>query len=349
MMRYIIKGVVTCGLLLASLVRAEVREVPAQYPTVQAAVDAASSGDEIRVAAGTYEGTVKIVNKSLLLTGTDYATLQAPVGLQGALVEISGTGSVELNGFRLFGGHHGATQQFMGLLLTGGNLVASYLVIEQFKPTDCPACQTGHGIVVDTRASGVNATLDIRGSVITDYQKTGILALGTRSRVFVDNVLIDGGGANPSVGKNGVALNQTAEAEVFNSPISGNYYEGLDAAATGVVAIQVGKLTVEGCDLDSNQVGVYLSDVASGVVDGNEILNETRLTPQWSLVVLDGVSTSTLQVTSNTFDHASEGVYFDGYGDGIKLIGNTLRCAPLTDDTTSQVTKRRNRSLCVNP
>lgn len=345
----IIRGILMAGMLTASLVRAEVREVPAQYPNLQAAVDAASSGDELRVASGTYEGAVKIHNKSLLLTGLDYATLSAPAGHVGAVVEISGSSAVELVGFRLLGNQNGSTQQFMGVLLTGGSLVASDLVIEQFVPASCPTCQTGHGIVVDTRNGTASATLDIRSSVIRDYQKTGILALGSLSRVFVDNVMIDGGGPNATVGKNGVALSQTAEAEVVNSPISGNFYQGQDAAATAVVAAQVGKLTVEGCSLDSNQVGIYLTDVSATWIDGNQVTNEASLTPQWGLVVFDGVSTSSMSVTSNVVDHVFEGVYFAGYGTGIKMTGNTLRCAPLTDDTTAGVTLRRNRSLCLNP
>src|SRR5215475_2057941 len=51
--------------------------VPADYPTIQAAVDAAASGDEIRIAAGTYTEQVMITSKNLSLVGESGAVLQA--------------------------------------------------------------------------------------------------------------------------------------------------------------------------------------------------------------------------------------------------------------------------------
>ena len=41
--------------------------VPADYPTIQAAIDAAGDGDIIELASGRYEGTVDFRGKSLTL------------------------------------------------------------------------------------------------------------------------------------------------------------------------------------------------------------------------------------------------------------------------------------------
>jgi len=74
----------TAGLLivLASLSssRAALLRVPADFLTIQAAVDASVSGDEIKIAAGVYTNQVVITDKSLTLSGPG-AILRATPGM----------------------------------------------------------------------------------------------------------------------------------------------------------------------------------------------------------------------------------------------------------------------------
>jgi nitrous oxidase accessory protein NosD len=65
------------GLAAAACGSAADLHVPAGYPTIQAAVDAASEGDAIHIAAGVYAGQVLISNKSLTLLGSPGAVLRA--------------------------------------------------------------------------------------------------------------------------------------------------------------------------------------------------------------------------------------------------------------------------------
>ncbi len=51
-----------------------VRKVPQQYPSIQAAVDAAVDGDTVRVAQGTYPENVTIAGKAISLIGAGAAT-----------------------------------------------------------------------------------------------------------------------------------------------------------------------------------------------------------------------------------------------------------------------------------
>jgi len=49
--------------------------VPADYPTIQAALDAASPGDRITIAPGTYVENLAIGKRDLTLAGADPATM----------------------------------------------------------------------------------------------------------------------------------------------------------------------------------------------------------------------------------------------------------------------------------
>jgi len=60
----------TCLAILSSnTVLAADLHVPADYPTIQSAVDAASSGDTIHVAPGVYVEQVTVAEKDLTLIG----------------------------------------------------------------------------------------------------------------------------------------------------------------------------------------------------------------------------------------------------------------------------------------
>lgn len=61
-------------LALSSVLHAATLHVPAGYPTIQSAVDAASTGDTILVASGVYNENITILNKGLTLRGAGKAT-----------------------------------------------------------------------------------------------------------------------------------------------------------------------------------------------------------------------------------------------------------------------------------
>src|SRR5207244_8104854 len=71
------------GLTAATFATATAAElhVPADYPTIQAAVDAAENGDRIQIAAGVYTGQVLISDKRLTLAGSAGTVLRAAPGM----------------------------------------------------------------------------------------------------------------------------------------------------------------------------------------------------------------------------------------------------------------------------
>lgn len=68
------KLILSALFFLAVNISAEIKNVPSQYSTIQAAVDAAVNGDTVLVAPGTYVENVVIRGKNIVLTGTYYIT-----------------------------------------------------------------------------------------------------------------------------------------------------------------------------------------------------------------------------------------------------------------------------------
>ncbi|MEK7685476.1 MAG: hypothetical protein AAB466_08640 [Verrucomicrobiota bacterium] len=111
--------------------------VPAQYPTIQKAVDAAADGDMIHVAPGVYVEQILILRKKLTLLGRPGAVIRAQVGLTTTLKrnDLPGSGventpavlaaavsDVVLKGFTFEGEHLGEAFSFssyMAIVFSG--------------------------------------------------------------------------------------------------------------------------------------------------------------------------------------------------------------------------------------
>jgi len=108
--------------------------VPADYSTVQAAINAANSGDVIHLAAGRYQEALTI-NKSLTLVGSGTNNCVVFSSTNVPLISIVGPGTVtlsnfEINGGQYFLGNYNGTS-FQGIVATNVNLVMNTMVVNQ--------------------------------------------------------------------------------------------------------------------------------------------------------------------------------------------------------------------------
>jgi hypothetical protein len=175
------------GLILGSVIpgSAVVRLVPAEYSTIQAAVEAATSGDTIQIAAGVYTNQVVITNKNLTLSGSPGAILRATPGMQQSFMSIVGTNAaavpliaifdstnvvisgLTLEGERLADGQPG---EFIGIrLLAAGGRVEDCR-ITGFRGGSIDTPNGGWGVaILNPQGFGVGVVnLDILRSTFAD-------------------------------------------------------------------------------------------------------------------------------------------------------------------------------------
>jgi len=130
------------ALALAIPCSADVLYVPADYSTIQAAVYAAASDDEIKIAAGVYTEQVLITNKNLTLTASPGAVLRATPGMGQTLTNY-GIGNVALLGVAM------SDVKVSGLTFEGERLADS-----QASWFDAIYYLGSSGSIVDCRVTG---------------------------------------------------------------------------------------------------------------------------------------------------------------------------------------------------
>jgi hypothetical protein len=128
-------------------------------------------------------------------------------------------------------------------------------------------CQEGNAIEVrNLGASQSTVSVDIRRNVVSDYQKTGIVANGNVKAHIAGNT-VDGGGPVGYIARNGIQIGYGARAHVQDNLVQGNSYTGASAVSGGILVVGgpgydgdfcVG-VDIVGNRLSGNDVGVFVS------------------------------------------------------------------------------------------
>ena len=265
----------------ASTARAAIINVPTDYPTIQAAVNAASPGDTIVVAAGTYNETVNI-DKSLTLEGAQAgvdargrsgseSVINAPLTSSNpsATVVTTGATNIVINGFKIIGSRgavtiNAATVEFVNNIVqanasTYGTNRASLVYI-----ADGPTSVTVRNNDISPTAVQSPGTNSLRIAVV-----------GAAS-VLVDNNWLHNATHSPT-GPRGAGLGVTAcnSGTTINVTNNDMYDNGSHGMFTWYATTIFGTVTVTGNDIYNNvEVGVL---VGSGVVGDVQIHNNNIL------------------------------------------------------------------------
>jgi hypothetical protein len=273
--------------------------------TINAAILKASSGDTIIVAAGTYDEQV-VIDKSLTLLGYGATAIVKPSS-DAKLAQV-------FDGLFWFGG----TKQVAGIIvanvLDGSSVTLKNLKVDESLVAAKPAgadylagiFYRETGGLVDTvsvvgggswsgtdRAYGMYLSaatntvwVEVKRSTITNYDKNGIEAHGSKLTASIHHNTITGRGSITDEAQNGVSVGRDAVATVNYNTISNlAYYQPASAVATGILfyhyVTPTGKsATANGNTVTNCQVGIMFKN-ANALAQDNTVSGGT--------VGLDGI------------------------------------------------------------
>jgi parallel beta-helix repeat protein len=311
----------------------------AAYTSIQAAVNAAKSGDVIRVCAGTYHEQV-VIGKSLSLEA-DNGVIVIPsdvvanaAGLSSAepiatIVLVKNAENVSLQGFIVDGSANGLTAcgpTLIGILYQDASGSIAHNAVRNVRlANDLTGCQSGLAIDVESSSSG-QSSVTIADNSVDGYQKNGITADEPGTEVFVTNNAVTGLGPTTGAAQNGIQIGFGAQGRVTNNVVADNIYSPCESAtncpsnATGILIYQSDGVRVERNTVGSNQVGIFVAanngNIADNTVFHSVALDGMALVGNGNSVRSNDISTSDdaavyIQGNQNTvFDNEFTGAAF---------------------------------------
>jgi len=270
----------------------------AEFSTIQAAIDAASPGQQIRVCAGTYNEQLSI-QKTVLLAADDGVIL-IPSGMTAnangtgggdpiatAILVKNATG-VHITGFRVDGSANGVAAcapRLIGVLFEDASGFVAHNAIRHFRLNSSLAgCQSGNAIEIQTDTGG-SSQVTINDNSVDDYQKNGITANEAGSSAKIEGNTVTGIGSTSGAAQNGVQIGFGAAGTITGNTISNHLWAPCvsatqcDTNATGILIFESSGVVIGSNSVGNNNIGVF-SNGDNTHIESNHISNS---------VVLDGV------------------------------------------------------------
>lgn len=259
---------------------AAVLNVPGDFATIQAAVDAAAPGDTVLVSPGTYVGQVDFHAKAITLRSIDgpaSTVIESPLAAP--------TVTIDAN--------LGETPVLRGFTIRGGTLIA-------VETSGGPALIVDNHVTGNQRCSGAitafTSAATILGNVISDNQPScgGVAVIGPNDIRILNNTITDNAGE--TVG--GIALSGLGTATVSGNVISNN----ASFRSSGGIFVRNGS----GGSITNNVIVGNTGGVDAGGIDvlvgsgdpSPTITNNTVAGNSGSAILVDGVD-AVVRVTNN--------------------------------------------------
>ena len=169
-----------CLLTLAIPAFAQTINVPADYSTIQSAINAASSGDTVQVAIGTCDGGISVKSGVTLQGAGAETTIIEGHEVDRVIAINGGAATTKFDGFTI---QNGSSNYGGGIKCTGSNVIVSNnIIINNF---------------VDEQGGGIfcaaNSSIEIRDNVIAEngaWEGAGIFCDKNSSSVVEGNAIL---------------------------------------------------------------------------------------------------------------------------------------------------------------
>ncbi|UCE15713.1 MAG: right-handed parallel beta-helix repeat-containing protein [Candidatus Bathyarchaeota archaeon] len=328
-------AIILLTLFSLKIINAETINFPSDYPTIQAAIDAAMAGDTILVASGTYYENL-VIYKSLTLKGAGSDITIIDGGGTGTGVEITAN-NVNISGFTVRNSWDGVHLN----RCNGTTLSNNKITLNRYD-----------GIYVQSSSGNTISgnTITSNGLVIG----SGLFIEYSSGNTISDNVI-----ASNAYGE-GVYLYHSS-----NNTVSGNTIT-LHINQPAISVEGFGNNTVSNNTISSNKLGIDLYETSDNTIVGNTISNNddygVDLTDSSDNIFYHNNFNNTEQVvidstyptipSINVWDNGAKGNYWSDYnGTGPYVIDdNNKDHNPLTDpyDETKPVADAGPDQLVVN-
>jgi nitrous oxidase accessory protein NosD len=345
---------------VASANAADLR-VPLDYPTIQAAVNAAHTNDTIQIASGVYTGQVQIISKVITLAGQPGTILRATTNMSefpGSVrpsipIMACRSSKVTLRGLTFEGER--LAERFAGF----GVLQGIYLQQSSANVVDCafygfrestPGTKLASAIAVyNTQSNAPEVDLRIiRNTFADNYEGVYFIGSGSRTNINVtveNNTVVGPGPLKTADTIFGILIREGASGRIAGNTVSGYSYVGTGAdfpLSIGILATSEANypafgialpVIIEGNTLRDNQIHIYLVKADKSIVRNNRFQG----TAAGIIPVGLAVTGKDLIITNNQFEEMEEGIRVGGtdpnFGD---ILGATVN-AQVTSNRFCQV------------
>jgi len=331
------------------------------YATIQAAVNAVSSGSTIQICPGNYHEQVSI-NESLTLGGIASGAQDAVVilppakGVAANAVDLDSSGpvaaqilvtkgSVTIKNLTVDGTGNkiaaGCATDLRGILFQNASGVVNHVAVRNQIPGGVlSGCQNGDSIYVQT-AAGHSSKVTVEGSSVHNYNKNGITANDPGTNLIVLESYIVGSGVVPkgAAAQNGIQIGFGATGIIGSDTVTDNLYVDPNAyVAADILLVDTAEnsgIQIYGNTVGNSQLPIGLeTDYSSGATEYGDGVSVTgnRVFGTSAYDAID-VCTNGNTVTNNTIVNSAEsGVHLDAAcssgtltsGNNNTVTGNTI-------------------------
>ncbi len=255
------------GLCLAVAADAATINVPADYGTIQGAVEAAITGDIIQIASGTYTEQVQISKPVTLVgAGVGATIIESPETLpifymtgsnkNFPIVYIHDTGNVVLSHLTVDGNGRGDANyrfQGVGFWKSSGSMTDCSVVRVQ----DTPFSGAQHGVGIYGNNNDIGTEVVVLTNIVVDqFQKGGVVFSGVGMTAALSNVTTIGIGPTSITAQNGIQISYGAGGTLTDCVVGNVVFTGDDWTSTGALFFESSDVTVEGGEIFGCQSGL---------------------------------------------------------------------------------------------